>query len=69
MRKITENKRLQVLELISGYSKGLITDHECNDLSDIISGEITKYKEDIDYDMLSEEQAQQDAYESGRVFF
>ena len=77
MLEITEKKRLQVLELITGYSKGLITDRECNDLSDIILGEITKYKFDrinefddnTDYDKLAEEQAQQDAYESGRVFF
>ena len=28
-----------------------------------------KSKSKIDYDKLAEEQAQQDAYESGRVFF
>ena len=46
-------------------------------MSDVILGEITKYKFDrinefdnnTDYDKLAEEQAQQDAYESGRVFF
>ena len=30
---------------------------------------IPNYKGEIDYDTLAEEQAQQDAYESGRVFF
>jgi len=30
---------------------------------------IPNYKGEIDYDALAEEQAQQDAYESGRVFF
>jgi len=44
MFKITKKKRLQVLELISGYANGLITDRECNELSDIILGEIRKYK-------------------------
>ena len=29
---------------------------------------IPNYKGEIDYDILAEEQAQQDAYESGRVF-
>ena len=30
---------------------------------------IPNYKGEIDYDILAEEQAQQDAYESGREFF
>ena len=30
---------------------------------------IPNYKGEIDYDTLAEEQAQQNAYESGRVFF
>ncbi len=44
MTFLTKKKRLQVLELISGYANGLITDRECNELSDIILGEIRKYK-------------------------
>ena len=44
MLKITEKKRLQVLELITGYSKGLITARECVELGDIILGEITKFR-------------------------
>ena len=34
-------KKEQVLELINGYSKGLITDEECNYQSDLIMNEIS----------------------------
>ena len=52
-----------MLELIKGYGYGYITDDECTEMCDLIEGTLT-----VDYDKLAEEQAQQDAYESGRVF-
>ena len=64
MFEFTEKRRKAILELIKGYGYGYITDDECTEMCDLIEGTLT-----IDYDKLAEEKAQQDAYESGRVFF
>tara|TARA_B100000282_G_scaffold223478_1_gene166469 strand:- start:327 stop:521 length:195 start_codon:yes stop_codon:yes gene_type:complete len=63
MFEFTEKRRKAMLELIKGYGYGYITDDECTEMCDLIEGTLT-----VDYDKLAEEQAQQDAYESGRVF-
>jgi len=36
------SKENQVLELISGYANGFITDEECNEMIDLTLNEITK---------------------------
>ena len=40
------SKENQVLELISGYVKGFITDQECSEMCDLILNEITTITED-----------------------
>jgi hypothetical protein len=40
------SKENQVLELISGYAKGFITDQECSEMCDLILNEITTITED-----------------------
>ena len=64
MFEFTEKRRKAIMELIKGYGYGYITDDECTEMCDLIEGPPTG-----DYNKLAEEQAQQDAYESGRVFF
>ena len=64
MFEFTEKRRNAIMELIKGYGYGYITDDECTEMCDLIEGTPT-----VDYNKLAEEQAQQDAYESGRVFF
>jgi len=44
MVKITEKKRIQILDLINGYAKALITDVECCYMMSLIEGSIYKYK-------------------------
>ena len=63
MFEFTEKRRKEIMRLIKGYGYGYITDDECTEMCDLIEGTLT-----VDYDKLAEEQAQQDAYESGRVF-
>ena len=63
MFEFTEKRRKAMLELIKGYGYGYITDDECTEMCDLIEGTPT-----VDYDKLAEEQAQQDAWEEGRVF-
>ena len=65
MFEFTEKRRKAMLELIKGYGYGYITDDECTEMCDLIEGTPTAVRY---YDKLAEEQAQQDAYESGRVF-
>jgi|TARA_R110000796_G_scaffold7329_3_gene25154 hypothetical protein len=38
------SKENQVLELISGYANGFITDQECSEMCDLILNEITTIK-------------------------
>ena len=64
MFEFTEKRRKAIMELIKGYGYGYITDDECTEMCDLLEGTRT-----VDYNKLAEEQAQQDAYESGRVFF
>ena len=63
MFEFTEKIRKAILELLKGY--GYITDDECTEMCDLIEGTPTAVRY---YDKLAEEKAQQDAYESGRVF-
>lgn len=44
MLKITEKKRIQILDLVYGYAKGYITDVECCYMLSLIEGSIYKYK-------------------------
>ena len=40
-----KNQDQKVQELFEGYANGFITDQECNDMLDLLLGEITKVVE------------------------
>jgi hypothetical protein len=43
--KVMKNQDQKVQELFEGYANGFITDQECNDMLDLLLGEITKVVE------------------------
>jgi hypothetical protein len=51
---------MTVEKVIEIYSNGLITDQECGDMLDTITGQYTTLKEKVDYDWYTEEEIEHD---------
>lgn len=51
---------MTVEKIIGMYADGIITDRECCDMIDVITGEYTTIKEKVDYDWYTEEEMEHD---------
>jgi hypothetical protein len=51
---------MTVEKAIEMYANGIITDRECCDMIDVITGEYTTIKEKVDYDLNTEEEMEHD---------
>ena len=47
---------MTVETVIEMYSNGILTDQECSDMLDTITGQYTTLKEKVDYDLDTEEE-------------